>query len=153
MKRQNDLRLRETIAIEKKTRTDLKTQEIERTRLEEEAKTREIEERKVKSTESLINEIRVVVELQRALLENQPILNVLDAQDRKLDALLELQRIIIPRLLKEGAGDEEVHRLTEILKSFGKPGDYILGTHFKGDLLTSGGDLNIAENKSNIKTQ
>lgn len=78
------------------------------------------------------------------------LLEALNFLHKKMDVLLDFQRLIIPRILKDGAGDMEIARLTEVLKAFGRANDFHFGGQtFSGDFAAR--DVTLADGASTIK--
>ena len=145
MSKQNELRERELKQLEEHDAIikEQTLKEIERTKAEKE-KTIELsiqndhEKRRLHLMEQLLNDI------QQTLVLLPKLALTIDQQTNILYTLTELQKLIIPRLMKEG-DEQQISRLSEILKAFGQRDITVTGTNF-GDMSSQGNiDMTVVE--------
>lgn len=158
MKIQNENREKEILATINKTKAELQHANAKEKYAVELKKKRLLEEKKIKLIEQVLQEVIKMIKIQEKLIYDKfPTLSVvIKEQTRILEVLLELEKIIISRIMVDTNDNDTKDRLTDILKSFGEkntsinftPGDVNIGTNVKGDA----GDINVAESNS-IATQ
>lgn len=112
-------------ATEEKTKAEVLRRQAEDQRASEEEKRRIALERRTSVLEELTREVRAAMVLIRAACEliNTKLDPTLHEHSAMLQLLLEVQRLVIPRLIEGGKGQAEVDRLTKLLMEIGKRGD------------------------------
>lgn len=135
-------------ATEKKTEAEIQRRIAEENKTSELRKLRLAEERKDEILEELLIKIKDLIKILDSLSsQTHPIAKTIRGYDVKLDVMLEIQRLIIPKLIREGSSDEEIKRLTELLKAIGTSRSDVKvgGTDVNADTISSDRDINIRD--------
>jgi hypothetical protein len=93
---------------------DFARAEAERLHAEEVRKLREAEEARIKHTETVLKEIKHTNELIEKVLGPH-----ITSNTAALRIILEIQRIILPRLMDGEHNESEIERLMELIKTIG----------------------------------
>jgi hypothetical protein len=106
--------LAQTEAARSQATADLARAEAERLHAEEVRKLREAEEERIKQTEMVLKEIKHTNELIEKVLGPH-----ITSNAAALRIILEIQRIILPRLVDGDHNEAEIVRLMDLIKTIG----------------------------------
>lgn len=110
-----------------------------------------IERKNLRAVQALVKEVRVTLQGLRKIsgLQIPEVISAIQDLITLVDKLLELNKLVIPKYLREGTSAEERRNLTEILKAFSQRDINIGGTHFGNILSEQDVDIDVAEGGEN----
>lgn len=148
MKKQNALRERDIKAIEESTKADLKKADASRLEAQQYHKLRQTEQRRTKAIVILIQQVNSMLEKLTEFLDK----TVPEQTELQLEALqylnnlFEINKLVVPIVMKGERTDEEIERLMHLAKTASSHeinvgGTSVGGTHY--DAIHSEKDVNI----------